>query len=173
VTVLDGAVIGSECVVGAGAVIRGKIPNSCVVAVQEKLIVVPRGTFSGQTSDAAQPSSPTRSESRPAQTIHTNGEGPFGQPRIVALVLRAVASVNEMLPEGSRMLEHVSSSLAQPHGPLDSLGVMNLLVAVEDEVEREFGRRPNLTEIGNAPGDLLALSNVRSLAKFVAERLKK
>jgi acetyltransferase-like isoleucine patch superfamily enzyme/acyl carrier protein len=173
VTVLDGAVIGSECVVGAGAVIRGNIPDSCVVAVQEKLIVVPRGSFSEQTTNAPQSPSPARSERGAAQTITANGEDRIAQPRIVALVLRAVVSVNEMLPEGSRMLEHVSSSLAQPNGPLDSLGVMNLLVAVEDEAEREFGRRPNLTEIGNAPEDSLAVSSIGSLANFVAERLKK
>ena len=49
VTVLDGAAIGSECIVGASAVIRGQIPDGSVVALQEKLVVLPRAAFSEET----------------------------------------------------------------------------------------------------------------------------
>jgi acyl carrier protein len=78
-----------------------------------------------------------------------------------------------MLPDGNRLPENIACPLVQPQGPLDSLGVINLLVAVEDHVEAEFGWRPNLTEMGATPEDSSPLSTVGSLAKFVAERLKK
>jgi acetyltransferase-like isoleucine patch superfamily enzyme len=172
VTVLDGAVIGSECIVGASAVIRGQIPDRSVVAVQERLVVLPRGAFSEQTSGTVEPS-PVKQERRPTHTASPNGTDGAANSRIVALVLRAVADVNEMLPNASRLREDTSCPLVQPHGPLDSLGVINLLVAVEDQVEAEFGQRPNLTEIGATPADSSPLSTVGSLAKFVAERLKK
>jgi acetyltransferase-like isoleucine patch superfamily enzyme len=171
VTVLDGAEIGSECVIGASTVIRGKIPDQSVVALQERLIVLPRAAFSEQTSRGAGLLQQVKHEIA-AHTGSPNGTNAVADSRVAALVLRAVAELNQMLPEGSRVREDTSSALTQPHGPLDSLGVINLLVAVEDQVEAEFGRRPNLTEMGNAPEDLSPLSTVGSLAKFVAERLK-
>jgi acetyltransferase-like isoleucine patch superfamily enzyme/acyl carrier protein len=172
VTVLDGAAIGSECIVGASTVIRGQIPDCSVVAVQEKLIVVPRATFSERNNSAAE-SLAAKHETPAPQIISANGKDSVADPRVVALVLRAVVAVNEMLPSDSRLREDVSSSLAQPHGPLDSLGVINLLVAIEDEAELEYGRRPNLTQIGSSSEDSSALSTVESLANFVAHRLTK
>ena len=172
VTVLDGAVIGSECIVGASAVIRGQIPDHSVVALQERLVVLPRGAFSEQTSGTVEPS-PVKQERRPTHTASPNGTDGAANSRLIALVLRAVAEVNQMLPYGNRLREETSSPLVQPHGPLDSLGVINLLVAVEDQVEAEFGQRPNLTEMGVAAEDSSPLSTVESLARFVAGRLKK
>jgi acyl carrier protein len=171
VTVLDGATIGSECVVGASAVIHGQIPDRSVVAPEERLVVMPRATFSKQTGGMAEPPQIKR-ESRAGKADSLNRTDSEADPRIVALVLRAVAEVNRMLPDGSRLREDTSCPLVQPDGPLDSLGVINLLVAVEDQVEAEFGRRLNLTQV-DTPEDSSPLSTVGSLAKFVAERLKK
>ena len=172
VMVLDGAEIGSECVVGASTVIRGKIPDQSVVALQERLVVLPRATFSEQTSRGPESPQQVKQEGRPAHTGSPNGSDSVADSRVVALVLRAVAELNQMLPDASRLHEDTSCPLVQPHGPLDSLGVINLLVAVEDQVEAEFGQRPNLTEIGATSADSSPLSTVGSLAKFVAERLK-
>jgi acetyltransferase-like isoleucine patch superfamily enzyme len=171
VTVLDGAIIGCECVVGACAVIRGRIPDRSVVALQEKLVVLPRAGFSEQVSGTVEPPLQGEQES-PAHAGSRNGTDSAADSRVVALVLRAVAELNQMLPDSSRLREDTSCPLVQPHGPLDSLGVINLLVAVEDQVEAEFGQRPNLTEIGATSADSSPLSTVGSLAKFVAERLK-
>jgi acetyltransferase-like isoleucine patch superfamily enzyme/acyl carrier protein len=173
VTVLDGAEIGSECIVGACTVIRGKIPDQSVVALQERLVILPRATFGEQMSRAVEPPQHAKKESRPAHTGSPNGSDSAAGSRVVALVLRAVAELNQMLPDGSRLREDTSCALVQPRGPLDSLGVINLLVAVEDQLEAEFGRRPNLTEMGIAPEDPSPLSTIGSLAKFVAERLKR
>jgi acyl carrier protein len=113
-----------------------------------------------------------KQDGRPTHTESPNGSDRAADSRVVALVLRAVAELNQMLPDGSRLREDTSCALVQPQGPLDSLGVINLLVAVEDQVEAEFGRRPNLTEVSIAPEGSSPLSTVGSLAKFVAERLK-
>lgn len=172
VTVLDGAEIGAECVVGASTVIRGKIPDQSVVALQERLVVLPRATFSEQTSRGSESPQQVTHESRPTHTGSPNGSDRVADSRVVALVLRAVAELNQMLPEGTRLREDTSCALVQPEGPLDSLGVINLLVAVEGQVEAEFGRRPNLTEMSVAPEGSSPLSTVGSLAKFVAERLE-
>jgi acetyltransferase-like isoleucine patch superfamily enzyme len=148
VTVFNGAVIGSECVIGASAAISGRIPDRLVVAPEERLVVVPRETFSKQTNGAGEPASQVKHESQPARTGNPSKTDSAADPRIVALVLRAVAEVNQLLPDGNRLREDTSCPLVPPDGPLDSLGVINLLVAVEDQVEAEFGRRPNLTEMG-------------------------
>jgi acetyltransferase-like isoleucine patch superfamily enzyme/acyl carrier protein len=173
VTVLDEAIIGSECVVGACAVIRGRIPDRSVVALQERLVILPREAFREKTSGTAQPPPQAKRESDVAHRDSPNGSDIAADSRVVALVLRAIAEVNEMLPNASRLREDASCPLAQPRGPLDSLGVINLLVAVEDQAEAEFGQRPNLTEIGATSADSSPLSTVGSLAKFVAERLNK
>jgi acetyltransferase-like isoleucine patch superfamily enzyme len=173
VTVLDGAVIGSECIVGASAVIRGQIPDRSVVAPQERLVVVPRTAFSEQTRGTIESPLQVELASHPAHTNNPNTPDSEADSRVVALVLRAVAEVNEMLPDGSRLREDTSSPLVQPHGPLDSLGVINLLVAVENQVEAEFGRRPNLTEMEANPEDSSPLSTIGTLAKFVARFLRK
>jgi len=172
VIVLDGATVGSECVLGASAMIHGQIPDRSVVAPEERLVVMPRATFNKQRSSAAEQLSPQKGESPAAQITCVNGKDHIADPQIIGLVLRAIVNINAMLPVGSRVREHVSSSLAQPKGPLDSLGVINLLVAIEDEAELEFGRRPNLTEIGTALEESSALSTVGALANFVARCLK-
>jgi hypothetical protein len=115
----------------------------------------------------------TGEPSHPAHTNNPNTPDSEADSRVVALVLRAVAEVNEMLPDGSRLREDTSSPLVQPHGPLDSLGVINLLVAVENQVEAEFGRRPNLTEMEANPEDSSPLSTIGTLAKFVARFLRR
>ncbi len=173
VTVLDGAIIGSECVVGACAVIRERIPDRSIVALQERLVILPREAFSEKPGSTAQPLPQAKRESDIAHRDNPNGGDSAANSRVVALVLRAIADVNEMLPNASRLREDTSCPLVQPHGPLDSLGVINLLVAVEDQAEAEFGQRPNLTEIGATPADSSPLSTVGSLANFVAERLNK
>jgi acetyltransferase-like isoleucine patch superfamily enzyme/acyl carrier protein len=172
VIVLHGSTIGSQCILRASATIHGQIPDWSIVAPEERLVVMPRATFNKKRSSVAEELSPANAESAVPEIISTNGKGDVADPQIIALVLRAVVTVNGMLPAGSRVGEDVSSALAQPHGPLDSLGVINLLVAVEDEAELELGRRPNLTEMGTASEDTSVLSTVGSLANFVARRLK-
>jgi acyl carrier protein len=59
--------------------------------------------------------------------------------RIAASVFRAVDEVNRMLPPESRLDKSHTTHIFGKDGKLDSLGFVNLIVAVEENIMEEFG----------------------------------
>jgi len=62
------------------------------------------------------------------------------------IVYTAIAAVNEELPGRNRIEADDLTPLAGPDGGLDSLRLINLVVHVEDQVERDLGLQVSLTE---------------------------
>lgn len=68
------------------------------------------------------------------------------QERVEKAVAAALEQVNELLPEESRLEAHSETVLLGPSGRLDSMGLINLVVALEENLEREFQRQVQLAD---------------------------
>ena len=88
------------------------------------------------------------------------------------VIFKAIDDVNRQLPKDQR-LEKTTETLLfdRSEGQLDSLGLVNLVAAVEEHIEEEF-------EVGVTLADPKAMSNahrpfasVASLAEYVASLL--
>ena len=69
----------------------------------------------------------------------------------LALLLDALEQVNLLLPDDEAIAPEPGAPLARPEGPLDSLGLVNLIVAVEERVQREWGGSAGLMEALEIP----------------------
>jgi acyl carrier protein len=63
-------------------------------------------------------------------------------------VFRAIDRVNEVLPAGSELGRSAAEPLAGPGSKLDSMGMVNLIAAVEDEIAGQYGVQLQLLGAG-------------------------
>jgi acyl carrier protein len=61
------------------------------------------------------------------------------QDKILSVVFNAVDEVNEQLPPERQLAKTSDTSLLGREATLDSLGLVNLVVATEQNIEEEFG----------------------------------
>jgi acetyltransferase-like isoleucine patch superfamily enzyme/acyl carrier protein len=167
VTVLDGAVIGSECVVGACAVIRGRIPDRSVVALQEKLVVLPRAAFSEQTRGTVESPLQVEQESRPAHAGSTNGTDSAADSRVVTAIYRAIDWINGELPSDRQLTKALETRLVGSQSVVDSMQLVNLIVAIEREVEDTFGVAVTLADERALSMKASPFRSVQSLADYI------
>lgn len=86
---------------------------------------------------------------------------------IEALVFRAIDRTNELLPDGVAVEKASNEPLSEQGSVLDSMGMVNLVAALEDELARQFHTEMNLTEArSRAASDPLA--TVGSLISFLS-----
>jgi acetyltransferase-like isoleucine patch superfamily enzyme/acyl carrier protein len=168
VTVLDGAAIGAECIVGASAVIRGQIPDRSVVALQEKLVILPRAAFIEQTSDTVEPSPQVKQENRPAaQAVSLNGTDSAADSRVIAAIYRAVDWINGELPPDRQVIKAPETRLVGRQSVVDSMQLVNLIVAIEREVEDTFGVAVTLADERALSMKASPFRSIQSLAVYI------
>lgn len=68
------------------------------------------------------------------------------EERVRGLVAEAIAELNQQLPPRQRLDVVGEAPLYGDGGPLDSLGLVNLIVGVEEKVTAAFGHTPNLAD---------------------------
>jgi D-alanine--poly(phosphoribitol) ligase subunit 2 len=91
------------------------------------------------------------------------------EQRALQLIYAAVDEINGQLPPGQRLQKTPETVLLGDGAALDSLAFVNLLVAVEGEVERAGGPAVGLLdELGKADGDT-PLRTIGSIASHVAQ----
>jgi hypothetical protein len=93
--------------------------------------------------------------------------------RVLQALLSAVDEVNAMLPRGRRLARSPGATLVGDASPLDSLGLVNLIVAAEQKVEEEFGASlPLLDEAVAAPegGALTVAGLADRLSRMLEDR---
>jgi len=64
--------------------------------------------------------------------------------KIIKIVYAAIDEVNTNLEKNSKINKSLDEILVGSSGKLDSLGIVNLIVAVEQKVEDEFGESISL-----------------------------
>ena|SRR6266498_1423716 len=93
------------------------------------------------------------------------------RPEIEALVFRAIDRTNELLPDGAAIEKTWNEPLADHGSVLDSMGIVNLVAALEDEVARQFRMDLNITE-ARAGASTDPLATVGSSIRFLSLALR-
>jgi acyl carrier protein len=92
--------------------------------------------------------------------------------RVRGAVHRAVDAVNDFLPSGQLLEADDNIVLLGSNADLDSMGFVNFIVAVEEELEREFGRDLSIGDFLNMrTGDGAAVSTIGDVIKVLSQRL--
>lgn len=170
VIVLDGTTVGSDCIVGAGAVIREDIPSRTLVAPRQRLVLLPRPGMDDAPSPAPSPeheenASPERHAIEP---IPETG----ADPRTVRAIFAAIEEVNLQLAPDERLPRSLDAPLHGNGESLDSLVLVNLLVASEERLTEAYGSPISLTDRQLATDSDDPLATVGSLIEFV-ERVRR
>ncbi len=92
--------------------------------------------------------------------------------KIEAAVLAAVDEVNEQLPENGQIERSSEALLFGQDGVLDSLGLVNLIVAVEQEVEDAFDETVTLADEKAVSQKNSPFKSVQSLVDYIESLLK-
>lgn len=59
--------------------------------------------------------------------------------RVLQAIFKAVDEVNQILPKEQQLEKSMDTVVLDNIGSLDSLGLVNLIVAIEQKIEDEFG----------------------------------
>lgn len=90
---------------------------------------------------------------------------------VIGVLLDAVDDLNRQLPKEGQLEKSTETVLSGEGGQLDSLGIINLIIAVEQKVEDEFHTVITLTDdmlllVADGP-----LRTIDTLADFLVKRL--
>jgi acyl carrier protein len=90
---------------------------------------------------------------------------------VLDVVYSAIEAVNSQLPPDSRLERQAETRLIGAGSTLDSLGLINFVVACEQAVEDKLGLSISLTDEALMADGEGPLQSVRSLADFLANRI--
>jgi len=91
---------------------------------------------------------------------------------ITALIWDAIDEVNELLPEDARVPKREDAVLLGESGSLDSFGLVNLVVALEQRIEDEFGVTLTLADDKAMSYSRSPFRTVQTLREYVQSLLK-
>ncbi len=86
------------------------------------------------------------------------------------ILYAAIDELNEQLDESERVEKALSSPILGSEGGLDSLSVVNLVVAIEQEIQDQTGKSVVLVDEQAMEADAHPFRNVEALAAHI-ERL--
>lgn len=86
---------------------------------------------------------------------------------LTAAILRAIGDYNQQVPAGRRILETAEAPLFGRHGPLDSLGLVNLIVLVEEQFQDAHQVALTLADERAVSQERSPFRSVPSLAAYI------
>ena len=106
--------------------------------------------------------------------MFTNPGGPptSTSDRVVQCVYRVLDEFNAELPSGLKLRKSMDTVLYGPLGQLDSLKLVEIIVAVEQHVEAEFGQTVTLADERAMSQRSSPFATVASLAAYIDELLE-
>jgi acetyltransferase-like isoleucine patch superfamily enzyme len=152
--VMDGATIGRGSVVAAGAIVRGAIPDNSVVTLVQRLSVVPRNTFTGEQRPAVEHAATSMEQTERDDSAKSDD--------IDGLLRAAIDEANRQNPVERYLSPTGDGPLLEPDGPLDSMSLINLIVALEEQVELVHGRTLLLADTWGIEGVPATVDELRS-----------
>ena len=91
---------------------------------------------------------------------------------ILKSIYDAVDEVNEQLPEGQTLEKSPNTVLLGEVGKLESIDLVNILVATEENVEDTFGMPISITDERAVSETNSPFTTVESLCDFISNLLK-
>ena len=161
--VMDGVTIGRGSVVAAGAIVRSAIPDNSVVTLVQRLSVVPRDAFTEEQQRPAAENAGARAEDTERDVSATDADAD-------GLLRSAIDEANRQNPVERHLPPDGDGPLLEPDGPLDSMALINLIVALEEQVELVHGRTLLLADTWGSEGVPATVGELRArLAKSLRE----
>jgi acyl carrier protein len=93
--------------------------------------------------------------------------------RVVKAIFSAIDEVNLQLSTEQRMEKSIRTTLLNDSGKLDSLGMVNLIVATEQNIEQEFGIPISLIDEDPLSQEDSPFRDVNALACHIARILER
>jgi len=90
---------------------------------------------------------------------------------VTPLILSAIREYNQQVPANRRVPETAEATLFGPNGHLDSLGLVNLVLMVEDHVKDKYHVALTLADERAVSQDRNPFRSVQSLTAYVARLL--
>ena len=92
--------------------------------------------------------------------------------RVMKTVLLTIDEFNEQLPEEERIPKSADTVLFGKSGRLDSVGLLNLIVEAEENVEAEFGIPITLADERAMAQESNPFETIASLVTYIAQLLE-
>src|SRR5689334_13807200 len=92
--------------------------------------------------------------------------------RILHVIYQAIDDVNMQLPKDRRLVKAPDTELHSKSSTLDSLGVVNLILAVEERIEEEFGIAINIADNAVSNRDSNPFKSVSTLSEYLEATLR-
>ncbi|MBM3302477.1 MAG: hypothetical protein FJY85_21305 [Deltaproteobacteria bacterium] len=93
--------------------------------------------------------------------------------KVLQAVVNAIEAVNQLLPTEARLGKTVDTILMGDAGAVDSLKLVNLIVAIEQEIEQTFHVSINLADDESMSLAENPFATVGSLANYVSLLLER
>ena len=93
--------------------------------------------------------------------------------KVLQAVCNAIESVNQLLPKEARLGKTVDTILMGDAGAVDSLKLVNLIVAIEQEIEQDFHVSINLADDESMSMTENPFATVGTLANYVSLLLER
>ncbi|MBN8634940.1 MAG: acyl carrier protein [Anaerolineae bacterium] len=87
--------------------------------------------------------------------------------RILNAIYAAIDELNQQLPADKRLSKTPDTVLYAKSGVLDSLGFVNLILAVEESIEDEFGLAVNIAEKVATTSEANPFRTVATLTEYI------
>jgi acyl carrier protein len=91
--------------------------------------------------------------------------------QIIEILFGVIEQLNLQLPSEERLSVSEDTIIMGPRATLDSLGLVNLIVAAENKLQSSVSPDINLTDAVTAGGSQPTFSTLGDLAKFVARQI--
>jgi hypothetical protein len=86
---------------------------------------------------------------------------------VLEIILRALQSLNDELPEGNKFVSGPSTPLFGSNATLDSLSLVSVIVDVEGDVSAALGRSISLTDDRAMSQEVSPFDDVQSLLNYI------
>ena len=92
--------------------------------------------------------------------------------QVSQIIFDTIEEINEQLPEGSLLPKSKETILLGKNGNLDSLGLVNLIVAVEERVEDELGTTITLADEKAMSQEVSPFKSLDTLINYITKLLQ-
>ena len=93
--------------------------------------------------------------------------------KVVEKILQAIEEINDQLPQKQKLAQSTSTVLFGKDGKLDSLGLVNLLVIIEQNIEDEFDISITIADERAMSQKHSPFRTIGTLAKYINMLFKK